>query len=812
MDQSLNRPDDLGKDIDTVFVDIDYEIIDHFSSHLYQSPNKAIEELIVNSFDAFATQVRVFIPGEQISARVLVWDNGESMSVEDLRQLWWIARSPKEGIADRVATSAISPGSLAPRKLIGKFGIGKLASYAVGHRLTHLCRRGGDFLRVTVDYRGVPRLDEIDHAGEPLRYPAPVVRLTEPEARQYVDSLLNGHANELLPQAWTEDSWTLAVIDELKTEVTLKPGRLRWVLGLGMPLRSDFGVWVNDSAVQSALESRAITTWDLDEPKLVARVEAEWAAALKNGEVTGALVMPVPGDSKTVRFPSLGDVTATVRLFDQSLAKGAASDMGRTFGFFVYVRGRLINPDDDKLLLHEPSFGTFYRSQFVLHIDSLDEILLADRERLDRSSPMIPELRVLQRAVYLAARDELTQRDDDILQQRSTENVLPIELRDIYREPLISLLLRRGFGPRIDPSEPVVSPKAMGVDERLATLDDQGFVVNYSHPLLEAIQQAMPKTQRNREAYRVVELFAVADELLEGYLYDAGVPEATVDSVMAWRDGLLRAMAAKMSGAGETIIHEVRETSYAGKRDFETALGKLFRLMGFTAEHRGASSAEDVLVVGPIGPGHFSFIVDAKSSVNAVPNDDADIAQAARHRDQVRAEWGVVVAREFAGLDSLGASAAIYKDCQSVGGLSLITVDVLEQLYRAVRTYYYPLDLVKEVLWSLSTPDDLVARISTLQHPVDGFDFRGVLEEIWRAQSEEASHFEVPIDSVMFKRDEWKQLGSEAFRNRLLGMETLSRGLIRVRGDSHVKMLQAPNLVAEQIQMSVGALEGPPET
>lgn len=38
-------PDSLGEQVETIYVDIDYEILSHFSSHLYQSPNKAIEEL-----------------------------------------------------------------------------------------------------------------------------------------------------------------------------------------------------------------------------------------------------------------------------------------------------------------------------------------------------------------------------------------------------------------------------------------------------------------------------------------------------------------------------------------------------------------------------------------------------------------------------------------------------------------------------------------------------------------------------------------------------------------------------------------------
>lgn len=799
MDPALNRPDDLGEQVETIYVDIDYEILNHFSSHLYQSPNKAIEELVTNGFDAFAEHVLVYTPGPFTAGRVLVWDDGESMDLADLERLWWIARSPKAATAGRVADRGDRH-----RKMIGKFGIGKLASYAIGHRLTHLCKREGQFLRVSVDYRGVPRLDEVRESKTPLRYPTPVVMLDESEARQYVDGLFHREA-EHTESMWDEESWTLAVIDELKQDVTIQPGRLRWLLSTGMPLRDDFRVWVDDIEVVSALEADAIVTWDLAERKLRERIVAEWQSARENGVVSGD---PKFDDAEPpgVELPGLGRTEAIVRLFDRSLIAGKAAGTGRSHGFFIRVRDRLINPDDDKVLLHEPSFGTFYRSQYIIRADGLDDALLADRERLESSAPATAALGVLQRALYLAAREELNARDERKEDAKRTENVLPFELREIYREPLVSLLLRRGFGPRVDPSSPAVNRGALGESAPLVSLDERGFVVNYSHPLLEAIQRRIPQTERYREAYRVVELFAVADELLEGYLFDIGVPEERIDAVMRWRDGLLRAMAAKLSGADEEVIAEVREASYRGKADFENALARLLGLMGFEAKRVGASGDEDVFVVAPIGPGDFRFIVDAKGSKKPVPNDNAELGPAAGHRDAVGADWAVVVAREFVGFTK-GDDAAVIRDCEAIGKVSVVTVEAIVELYRAVKTYYYPLTVVRDVLWAVETPDAKFARIAAMQHPVEDFDFRGVLDEIWRAQREEASGFPVPILSVMFKRDEWKAMGPEEFEQRLLGMETLARGLIRI-ADGNVTILQSPTNVAEQIQASVEAVAG----
>src|SRR5690348_9979823 len=120
----LSPPDTFDGPIDEVVLEIDYQIIEHFSKHLYGSPNRAIEELVSNGFDAFAREVHVYVPGPICPSHVVVWDDGDSMDVHGLKGMWRIASSPK------VAVGRVARGPKgAQRQMIGKFGIGKLASY-----------------------------------------------------------------------------------------------------------------------------------------------------------------------------------------------------------------------------------------------------------------------------------------------------------------------------------------------------------------------------------------------------------------------------------------------------------------------------------------------------------------------------------------------------------------------------------------------------------------------------------------------------------------------------------------------------------
>lgn len=358
--------------VDEVVVEIDYEIIEHFSQNLYGSPNKAVEELVANGYDALATAVYVYAPGAQVGRRVLVWDDGASMDVGGLKELWHIAHSPKvdgsrEVSSDRVAT----------RSVIGKFGIGKLASYQVGHRITHLCKQDDRFLLISLDYREIREdlrhdLDEDQGAAAPAgatpaainpespRFRAPIIELNEAEARAWADQqfLTEALAFDAL---WDQPTWTLAVVDELK-DVSLPAGRLRWVLGNGMPLRPDFKVFLDDEEVQSKLGRNADLRWQLDEQHILSELASEWSDARDRGLVsgdteTGLTTIDATGAERpAIRLPQLGVLSAEISLFSSSLATGVAAEHGRSHGFFVMVRDRLLNPDDPAAYARRPIF------------------------------------------------------------------------------------------------------------------------------------------------------------------------------------------------------------------------------------------------------------------------------------------------------------------------------------------------------------------------------------------------------------------------------------------------------------------------
>lgn len=87
----------IGDGAGSLTVTLSNELVQLLSEQLYQSPRKAVEELVVNAYDAGATRCLVFVPdqGDSANSFVAVYDNGTGMDAKDLANLWHIGRSNK---------------------------------------------------------------------------------------------------------------------------------------------------------------------------------------------------------------------------------------------------------------------------------------------------------------------------------------------------------------------------------------------------------------------------------------------------------------------------------------------------------------------------------------------------------------------------------------------------------------------------------------------------------------------------------------------------------------------------------------------
>ena len=367
-------PDTVGKQVSKIPVALSTRFLEHFSEQLYSSPQKAFEELISNGWDAGATVVDVRIDAnlQDPDATLAVFDNGTSMDLAGLSDLWHIAFSPKEGQTTEHG-----------RPVIGKFGIGKLATYVLAEQLTYICRAAdGIIRRVTMDYGAV----DIQKEAEPDRLindlELDVFELDTQSLATALEAvydgeeilrLINQHAPEPredgntaagAPTSVQEEfggtpaklerpvngTWTLVVLSDLKeTGRELKTGILRRILAAALPFGSEMAIHVNGERLRSTkMDAPVLAAWEIGpdlgidsieldetdgEPEATDRAPADDDANDEEGPGTKSIA--VESGTKPhphIKLPEIGCVTGMVRLFDEKISGGKSDERGASNG------------------------------------------------------------------------------------------------------------------------------------------------------------------------------------------------------------------------------------------------------------------------------------------------------------------------------------------------------------------------------------------------------------------------------------------------------------------------------------------------
>jgi hypothetical protein len=120
-------------------------IVDYLSSGLYSSPAACLKELINNSYDADATQVRVGVKPD--ADRIVIYDDGIGFNRSEFeRHFERVSESHKRDCSEKTERG---------RPKIGKIGIGFVAANEVCERMEIISTKEGshDKMRVVLDFK-----------------------------------------------------------------------------------------------------------------------------------------------------------------------------------------------------------------------------------------------------------------------------------------------------------------------------------------------------------------------------------------------------------------------------------------------------------------------------------------------------------------------------------------------------------------------------------------------------------------------------------------------------------------------------------
>lgn len=589
-----------GSPTGEIEVKISYRIIQLFSEGLYSSPNKAIEELVSNSFDAGAENVHVIISPDltDADATIAVIDDGEGMDGIGLQNHWIIGQSQK-----RRGRSA-GPGK---RKPIGKFGIGKLATYVLANRLSHVCKSNGKYYATSMDYGEIP--DTQGEAGTlEEKVSLPLRELTEDEAKQILKPWITGEKEgfkKLNLFSKASKSWTVAIMSELKDMVQeIKLGRLKWVLSTAMPIRSDFNLFLTGEPIKSSkLKGKKIGTWqigkDLKKPQKPASPDFE--VTIKR--------TPEPSSKYGLSHPQLGRVTGRVELYEDLLTQGKSADLGRSWGIFVYVRGRLVNADDPYFGISSNKLrhGTLSRFRLEISIDKLDDELRSSRETVRESSQLTTARNLMEGMFNFARRKHEEHTAAEVEGRRATKRVADTPAR-LTSAPLRSLIhgtLDGSHAPSLTRCPEGLTQKQK--DEFLTELDstidsEEGPIKEIVHAALGqhvgiAVFDAATKILEinslhpfvayfgdefsDKDTSLPLELLATSEVLLEASMYEHGLKRSRIDVVMNQRDQLLRELARSVGRRNALMLSQDLQNASSNQDELEDEVIAAFDSLGF---------------------------------------------------------------------------------------------------------------------------------------------------------------------------------------------------------------------------------------
>jgi hypothetical protein len=792
-------------------VSISYRIIELFSAGLYSSPNKAVEELVANSYDAGARTVSVVVPEDMSAPEAVIWvaDDGASMDEGGLFELWQIAASRKR-----------DPGrESASRPPIGRFGIGKLASYVLANQLTHITKVGGVYRAVTMDFHQVDRDKSADS-----RIELPIRELTEAQAAALLAPLSRsmGDSSSRFKLFGEEASptWTVAAVSDFKPlAFGLKVGRLKWVLSTALPMSPQFTLFVNGNVLESSKQkTEPLNTWFIGVDDAVAADQR----------------LDVLKDPSGVRIPGVGPVYGSSEIYADPLTSGKASQWGRSHGIFVTVRKRLINIDDALFGLPALSHGPFARFRMEIEADGLDDALRATREAV-LQTPGVDALRAYIQGKFNEARVYYAETLREVEQKQLIATRIGTAPQSLARRPLVNAIRlvlegklpalaltevprfakpedRREFLAKLEAE--VDAPHGVIREVKLATIGvEQGIAVFHPASGILYVNALHPFYANYADHFTSVEpfeLLAVAEVLTEGYLVEEGLASETVNRILHRRDRFLRELVYSQRLA-PPLVAELLRDSVSNEVQLESAVARALATLGFDVSPIGGSGKPDGIahaVVGVRNPGvgrsDYSICYEAKSSGKPrVKSKDLNLATMARHRTQFGADFSLLVAPGFEGEED--PKGAVNQDAR-VHGVTLITARDLVNLILVASTHRLAFLQLRELFATCRTPEECRRwiEIQRSQAPSE-WPVPEILDAIWELQQDEQLRDPVQFAAVRMVTPSMRRFTAPELADWMASVKRFAPQYITLDGDV-VYLEVPPERIIREVRLHVQKL------
>lgn len=796
----------FGKKIDEIEVKISYKIIELFSAGLYSSPNKAFEELICNSYDAFADTVSVFVSPDLSATGAFIWvcDNGEGLNDNELKNLWKIGESSKR----------INPSRDIKRLQIGQFGIGKLSTYILARKLTYISKKENRYLLATMDY------DLINANKESLFIDER--EISEEEAKILLAPYIYINSNSMVDfDLFGEESvksWTMSILTDLKPKATeIKEGRLNWILRTALPLNPGFNLYYNKQKIESSkIKNPVIREWVIGKDDIAAE-SLDYATCRQEG------------NDFFVDFEYLKGVNGKFILYEDSLVEGKSKDLGRSHGIFLSIRGRLINLDDPLLGMEAFSHGVFNRTRIIINADNLDSNITSTREAVKESRPYEQLKNYVKKKFNNEVRKFYFEEEEKSAKEKSVSYRLSQTSYTTSKRPIYSFI-RKFFANEIinpiliekpnDSTEKELLPEYdKEIDETSQVIDkiewkplDSGAPIaklNLKNKTL-IINAVHPYIANYSDAYKnlfPLESIAITEVLTEAHLYELDLDESIVNEIMRKRDTTLRQLALS-DREGIPAVAQLLHDAVASPTGLEDAVYRAFLALGFEASKIGGNGKPDGKAEAILGYSaeeksrNYSLTFDAKSTAKEkISAGTAKLSGLKRHQKDYNATYSVEIAIGYQGEDDL--ESAVSKEAIQEK-VTLIKVKDMVRLLLLAAPKQLGLGKLRDLFDTCYAPAEVTAWIDKLekQEVTHGpyFEIIDVIYDLQKTDSEPPS-----ASVVRMKLND--KIGSSFSTSQITSFIEILCGIVpghvHIDADKKVSIENSPEVIKKVIGRAI---------
>jgi hypothetical protein len=825
-------------------VEINYDILNQVSKQLYTNPRRAIEELVCNSYDAAATECYVSTPSDGDDF-LQVLDNGISMDEDRMEDLWDVAGGPKKEKAEKGEERQIEG-----RKQIGRFGVGKLAAFALGGELTHIATKNGTTRVINIQKSDIEGKDVTDPPK------ATIYKKSIDDAKEDLEEYFEGLENPWDKDDSTWDSWTLAVVDDVPEQNTgrdLHAEFLDRMIRTAIPRNANFEAYRNGQPVgtrdypddklaqidivrneqfHNKLSGKLRefwTEWDgeIDEEQLkelegpdgdlsdklrdISSIEEEKDVPEELCNITARKVEPNDASADDVKkvpslvVPVLGTIRGEGIIYNKSLKGGKAEEDRNLsdYGYRVRVRGKLLNRGSPRF--DTPAKPHRYWNRFLGEIEapSLDDRILVQRDDI-REGLKAELVRTVLEKLFYHARNQAEFNEEEEYEPDEfghhlrgvSPDLAPRALQGLFDDP--SNVPERGW----DDIE--VMFEDFGHSGEIAKFEESEEViyVNESHAFFQALKsEDVPDLIQ--KAFREAVIGPLA---MSGLLKTHHVSDEVIEEGRRLSEQTLKAAARYVEDPYEMLCDKVETKSYEGDDPFERAIVEALDYIGLPVEHEGGSGDSDAIIeiVRP-GEDNLRLSVEAKGKEDedeTVSHSDLNLSTASGHSFKDDCDHVLAVAREFQTTPQSGedeAQLVTELNLEKHNDISVLTVEAIQKLLRNHRETPYNYEQLRKILTHQKDPDSVTEVVDEHWQELGIEDnvVESILEAAWEEQSDEGRVD--PSIRMVYRHEKVRDLDIEdnTVESVLLSAQAQT-GLVQV-DDEDYEIHQSPNVIADKL-------------